>query len=336
MRSVEGKQLKTRGGGSSNAETPQNQAAACSHGSRCSPLPRHGCLSGSHRDRAASAGFHPALWCVRFSPSDHSVVADGFGSNTTAAETAAINNCTAKGKSDCIPVGWFGHAYGQFDVSTTKGAWGYGYASTAKSAASWALYYCKQSGGTSSSCKVAVPAVATASPSSSATGADLFGRACMVFAPLGADFGLLGTYGHVGWAFLTDRDSGTWIFGANEGGSQLNGAGGPSKTWIDKGNWSKLVNDFSSAVDYHSAAYYLFPRCSSFAGNNSLQGYNEALSLWHKTYSFPNNDCLTNAVDILKTYGATLNASDSWPSGHWAPKDYYYNELTGWEPSGYL
>jgi len=270
-----------------------------------------------------------------YSPSNWHVVAAGFGSSATAAETAAIKNC---GKGDCIPVTWFEHAYAQFDVSNSPHAWGDAYSTTAQGATQLALSYCEKGGGTASSCKPATPVV-DASPSSASTGADLLGRACMVFAPLGADIidGILGPYGHVGWAFLTDRDSGTWIFGANEGGSQLKGLGGPSKTWIDNGNWSKLVHDFSSAVDYHSAGYYLFLRCSSFAGNNSLQAYNKALSLSHTTYSFfGNNDCLTNAVDILRVYGATLNASDTWPSGTWAPKDYYYNELTGWEPSGYL
>lgn len=296
-----------------------------------------GIASGAQASSAAAtvsltpqSGGSISYGAFAYAPPDYSSVAVAGGTSAVNAEVAAIHKC---GQPDCIPVAGFEDAYGTFDVGA--GAWGWGYAATSQAADQNALSHCRSHGG-GSACHPVIRAV-TANPSTHNNGSDLTGRACMVFAPLGADIidGVLGPYGHVGWAFLTDRDSGTWIFGANEGPSK--GAGGPSETWIDKGNWSKLVNDFSSAVDYHKAGYYLFLRCSSFAGNNSLLAYNKALSLWRETYSFfSNNDCLTNAVDILRVYGATLEASDSWPYGHWAPKDYYYNELTGWEPSGYL
>lgn len=257
-----------------------------------------------------------------YSPANHSIVAAAGGTTALGAETAAIEEC---GVSDCIPVAWFEHAYATLDTGAGD-AWGWGYAATSQGADQNALNYCEKYG---SQCHP-VMRVLTPLPSSADQGSDLLGRACMINAPDGADFKLLGTYGHVGWAFLSDRVNGTWVFGADEGPS-FKYLGAPSNTWISSGNWSTLVNTFTTAKDYHGAGYYETFRCSSSGSNNYLQAYNKALDLARNAYYVPGNDCLSNAVDILTAYGASgLGASDIL---HWSPNDYFNNQLSGWEPA---
>jgi len=260
-----------------------------------------------------------------YSPSNWHVVAAGFGSTATAAETAAIKNC---GKSDCIAVTWFKHAYAQFDVSNSPHAWGDAYSTTPQGATKLALSYCEKAGGTVGSCKSATPVV-DASHSSASTGADLLGRACMINAPSG----VLGTWdgisliGHVGWAFLVNRDSGSWYFGANEGPSD--GPGTPSKTWATDGNWAAVVSTFSHLDGGH---YYLTYRCESMPLNDGSYAQSVVSNEEGANYNIPFNDCLSNAVDVLAAYGVTGLPSDQ---SHPVPNTYYAN-LPGFEAAGSL
>ena len=148
-----------------------------------------------------------------YSPAHHSIVAAGSGPDAADADSSAVTHCDQRA-AGCVPVTWFRHAYASFAVGAgtgSKKAWGWGRAGTAAGADQNALSYCKNHGG-GMQCHIVLRAV-TASPSASAQqGSDLIGRVCMINAPTGAF-----TLGHVGWAYLVNRDTGQWEFGANAG-----------------------------------------------------------------------------------------------------------------------
>lgn len=111
------------------------------------------------------------------------------------------------------------------------------------------------------------------------TGVNLTGRACVFNAPKGASFDIAGEhiFGHVGWAYLINRNTGMWEFGANEGPKD-NIYGFPSKTWLAEATWAELIQVFSGALPggsgtnknyYHKAGYYKTYRCVSTTTNHS-------------------------------------------------------------------
>jgi hypothetical protein len=146
----------------------------------------------------------------------------------------------------------------------------------------------------------------------------------MIDAPSGADVGIgpigTGPYGHVGWAYLIDRDYGPWFFGANEGALP----GQPSKTWRTTGSWSNLVATFTQANNYHAASYYKYVRCQSLPVNNSNGAASVVATQQGKPYNVPKNDCLSNAVDVLRTYGGTGLPS---ALNEWRPNLYFNSQL---------
>lgn len=241
-----------------------------------------------------------------YSPAQHSVVAAGSGQTPVSAQDYAIAQCRRRAK-DCLPVTWYRNAYAAFVVGAgTAWAWGRSGISPGD-ADERALSFCRAHGG-GMQCRVILRG-ATSSPSVSAqAGEDLVGRVCMVFAPSGANFGILGKYGHVGWAYLIDRDRGSWFWGANEGPS-LDRFGVPSRTWRAGGLWAggaalpSLVTSFRTAGNYHAANYYQYVRCSSGPWHNPTSAAATAAAQQQQPYRVPNNDCLSNTVDIFRAYG---------------------------------
>ncbi len=219
---------------------------------------------------------------------------------------------------------WFKQAYGAFAVGT--GAWGWGTNGTQAGASANALNYCNTHGGTN--CHL-VLAYATAAPSQTAQiASDLIWRVCLIFAPSGAL-----TLGHVGWAILANRDAGSWFFGANEGEGHLT-AGFPSRTWYRTGSWARLLRVFThrlgqsrDKIYFHKANYYKTYRCESLGISDPANAQSVAGSQQGANYDIPFNDCLSNAVDVLRADGATnlpSYVSDPVPAT-------YYKSLPGFE-----
>jgi len=113
--------------------------------------------------------------------------------------------------------------------------------------------------------------------------------------------------GHVGWAFLVNRDSGSWYYGANEGPVTLPYVS-LSKIWATDGTWADLLKAFSgeygTASDptyYHKAGLYTTYRCESIPLNDSSYAQSVVSGELSSPgdYSPPDNDCLSNAVDVL-------------------------------------
>jgi hypothetical protein len=258
-----------------------------------------------------------------YSPARHSIVDTGYGVSARDAQTNAVARC-ARNATDCLPVTWFTHAYAAFATGAGTGgdqAWAWGRSGlSARDAEGLAISFCQQHGG-GSACRIVLPAQTAAPDPSAQTGQDLVGRVCFVNAPSGADLGL-GPWGHVGWMYLADRDYGTWNVGANEGPDGIYGS--PSKTWRGGGSWDVVVNLLKSAGNFHSADYYKYIRCQSVDSNNWPQAASTAATQHRAAYYVPNSDCLSNAVDVIRSYGVT--DTPFWLPEH-RPNVYFSDQL---------
>ena len=281
---------------------------------------------------AASSGNYGSF---AYSPAKASIVAKGFGSTALKAEDAAEAQCEKHAK-DCLPVVWFEHAYATFEVGPNH-AWAWGASPTSAGADHAADSWCSTHGG-GKNCRVVLRAVTTA-PSSSAIGTDLRGRMCMVNAPTGViSIDGHNIIGHVGWAYLKNRDTGLWEYGANEGPVSIIHLDWRSKTWVRDGTWTKLVVAFAKDLGkgkektyFHKAGFYTSIRCSSQAGFTS-DAHAKAESQQNKKYSYPDNDCLSNAVDVLVADGNPGLADALSPLQNTLPNWYYAHGLSNFSP----
>lgn len=138
--------------------------------------------------------------------------------------------------------------------------------------------------------------------------------------------------GHVGWAYLANPATGTWVFGANEGPVHI--YGGSSLTWIASGKWSYVISIFKNALGapgksktyFHPGNYYASYRCATVPTYNSAAALKVAKSQGGESYTIPLSDCLAQATDVLAKYGAPINDSTYllfYPE--WVPNTYYHS-----------
>lgn len=288
-----------------------------------------------------------------YSPSNHSVVTDGWGKDKTSAQDKAVEQCRAKA-DDCIPVAWFANSRAAFAVAT-GGAWSWGRAETQEQADAMARQGCQAKGG--EDCTVTLQHE-TKDPSAKGKGEDLIGRVCLVSSPdSGTPYGVTldknGNvksvkyyHGHVGWAFLVDRESGQWYYGANEGpkGTEFSKQRKPKKRikhggkpliesrmwWVhemfdSRATWPGLVATFAGKK-------YEVLRCQSGNWNNSIAAFEKAKSQQEMAYLPPKSDCLSHAVDVLREYGATSGLAADYVK-NFEPNAYFTAELVDFEPS---
>jgi len=273
---------------------------------------------------------------IAYSPSHQSVVAAAGGKTATDADVAAIKKC---GRSDCIPVGWAEHAYLAFYLGS--GGWGWGTDSTSQAAEQDALGFCENSGATG--CHLVLEAVTSSPSAASFAWSDLMGRACVFNAPKGGvPISVDGKTisGHVGWAYLVDRYTGEWEFGANEGPEAK--VGSTSKTWLAEATWPELLKLFRKALPgtgkhpnyYHPAGYYKTFRCASTAANNSTDALTEAQNEYGEPYFIPLTDCLSQVALVLGTYGAPVSEhAYLLDPRYWVPNKYYKSKyMSQFEP----
>jgi hypothetical protein len=138
--------------------------------------------------------------------------------------------------------------------------------------------------------------------------------------------------GHVGWAYLSNPATGTWVFGANEGPVHV--YLGSSLTWIGSGSWSYVVSTFKNALGapgksktyFHPGNYYTSYRCATVPTYNSAAALKIAKSQGGESYTIPLSDCLAQTTDVLAKYGAPINDSTYllyYPE--WVPNTYYHS-----------
>lgn len=283
---------------------------------------------------APGAGYFGAF---AYSPSHHYAVEWGGGKTALAAEDNALAACrTYDREADCIPVAWYYRTYASFAVGSGTGshqAWGWGYSATQAGADQIALNECSNNG---SGCVIVMRHVTSSPRGSSQSGIDLTGRVCMVNAPSGGvRVGKIFISGHVGWAFLVNRDTGSWIYGATERASGVVGAS-PAVTWYRDGTWGQLTIGFARKLgDLHPANYYKSLRCESLPAGSGAAAFAEVEYQQGKTYDIPYNDCLSDAVIILRDYGATGLGTNPYkplyPNA--VPNWYYSHALNGFSPT---
>ncbi|MBO0771154.1 MAG: DUF4189 domain-containing protein [Actinobacteria bacterium] len=288
---------------------------------------------------AAAAAIPPGPFgSFAYSPAHPAVVAKGFGTTAAKAEAAAEARCR-KQATDCLPVVSFSHAYATFAVGAGK-AWSWGTASTKALADTEAKNWCAAHGG-AQACRVVLRATTT-DPSVAAHATDLQGRICLVNAPdgvitaSGRHF-----YGRVGWAYLKNRDTGRWEYGATEGRKP----GRSARNWVRDGTWPQLVATFTKALGwpgnrsyFHRAGFYQTARCASMAAGakQAAHAVAEGLLTHKKPFRIPGNDSLSNAARVLIAgWVATLDGPSGFlpylaPLVHNASPDWYYaNGLAG-------
>jgi hypothetical protein len=254
-----------------------------------------------------------------YGPPDYSTVVVAGGSTVTSAEQAAVQKCGGSDKN-CIPVAWFGQAYGTFDISGND-AFGWAARATSQAADQAALQECQQRGGTQ--CHPVIRE-ATANPSTAFTGSDLIGRVCMVDAPKATTFGI--EHGHVAWAFLISRDTGQWEYGANDGPVNIP-SDWTSKTWYKTGDEKAMVAAFRAFKNADGSQYYQFIDCLSLSTNDSSAADQKVVSEQQEQYNVLTTTCLTDAANVMTAYGVSglpliVEGIIAWPN-------IYFNRLPG-------
>ena len=161
------------------------------------------------------------------------------------------------------------------------------------------------------------------------------GATCFFLAPLGAS-----GFGHIGWGYQVSGTS-TWAYGAteNNGGSVFVPRGGNTGYWQHNGNFRQMLAEFSGNNGNHQAGYYTVYRCTP-VNNSAVGAANQAaINTQIGGYQVPNNDCLTHALSIAKTYGADIDhiypykrdTAGRIVSGFSdSPTDYFYALRGGW------
>jgi hypothetical protein len=152
------------------------------------------------------------------------------------------------------------------------------------------------------------------------------GNACLFNAPNGVING--GLVGHVGWAFQNGTAD-SWTFGAAEQAGRL---------WMKTGSWANVLATFGQGSSPYPTGpdYYRSFRCEAVSSTSTTSAYNTAYTQTHNGYSIPSNDCLTKAILILQSYGATNLPSSSALNLSALPNTYYLNHLPAsfnWPPS---
>jgi hypothetical protein len=155
--------------------------------------------------------------------------------------------------------------------------------------------------------------------------ASTWGEACVFNAPDGADYGLLGTYGHVGWAFESASD-GSWEYGANEGPYDWQTGNWISQTWIFTNDIQQfMLTDFASGGPFRLSGYYTTYKCTAVADPNPSAADQEAQNEYGETYVLVTQDCESQVYKVLSAYGVSWLPNDITNPG----PNSWYADLTG-------
>ena len=171
------------------------------------------------------------------------------------------------------------------------------------------------------------------------------GKACVFNAPAGVvSIAGASIIGHVGWAYLANPATGIWVFGANEGPVSLNPKhfNDHSKTWYSYGTFTDVRDVFKGALPsagsnkgyYHGLGAFKTYRCASVASSHATAALSLVKAQSGETYKIPNQDCLSQTVEVLATYGAPLskNAYLANPLD-WIPNNFYVSSyMSGFGP----
>ncbi|MFF4739304.1 hypothetical protein ACFY2W_25975 [Streptomyces sp. NPDC001262] len=166
----------------------------------------------------------------------------------------------------------------------------------------------------------AVPATATPAH------ADDQGTVCMFLAP----YEVFGA-GHVGWAYKWANGQ-QWDYGATTGGAH--GTFGKKSRWEEHGEWKDLVDAFKNR--HQASGGYTQYRCRQTAGHNQAGAIAKVGVLAAQDYNLATNNCLTDTIQIFKTYDSSggLNSLDA--GRYTRPNEYFKKHLDGFNTAANL
>jgi hypothetical protein len=132
-----------------------------------------------------------------------------------------------------------------------------------------------------------------------------WGRACMFNKSKDVALG----NGHVAWGIKVRGDKDHWIYGSTDGARNVTGfawAGRYNGSWIKSGTWLQTYRAFAKRG-------YDRYRCV-----NTRDGDARAAQAMYRTqaangFIAPGNDCLTKALDIIKSYSRILGRDPRLP-----------------------
>jgi len=136
------------------------------------------------------------------------------------------------------------------------------------------------------------------------------GEACIFDAPSGVG-SASGLVGHVAWSFKVDNDR--WVYGSTDGGTPEK-----AKTWMEVGTKSEMLQKFHSGAA--PVGYYTQYKCKIVNDAHALYAYNRVIQSAQNGYVFYADNCLYEAVAILKLYGLDDMAD---PQSRPLPNDYF-------------
>lgn len=163
---------------------------------------------------------------------------------------------------------------------------------------------------------------ATATPAH----ADDQGTVCMFLAPrepIGA--------GHVGWAYKWANGQ-QWDYGATTGGSH--GVSGKKSRWEENGDWARLVDAFKNR--HRDALGYTQYRCRQTAGHNQAGAIAKVGVLAAQDYNIATNNCLTDTIQIFKTYDSSGGLNGLLAGRYTRPSEYFNDHLDGFNRAANL
>ncbi|MFJ1561297.1 Tat pathway signal protein [Streptomyces mirabilis] len=166
-------------------------------------------------------------------------------------------------------------------------------------------------------------------PASQAAAVPL-GRVCLFQDQQGANGA-----GHVAWSIRDPKNSRHWIWGATESINNATkiDAGRPNGSWIQGGTWTQMRGEArgKKPIDLHTYDYY---RCINTAGGNLAAAQKTYEHIKGNGYALLNNNCLTKALEIFRSYSPALTSARL-PSGQFKSPNYYFttslNKARGWE-----
>ncbi|MBV9196873.1 MAG: hypothetical protein JO168_22275 [Solirubrobacterales bacterium] len=266
-----------------------------------------------------------------WSPTSHPYYATGPASQITATFWWIMPDGAAAGQNDfyeLTPV----QPDGTFTLTTVVSA--YDYELPLHLTAS--IDYWDSNSGTASLAGIQLPfdLLAPATTPKPKPKPNYVAEACMVYAR-GTQLFNAGpihiNVGHVGWIITTNQSAPLFEYGANEGplgaSRQHRSFNWTSRTWVRTSNWATVKKAFRSSKDHYESF-----RCRGVTKPNVHAAQAVISREQGSTYTIPDNDCLSYAVDVLRAYGVPGLPNPRRRLFNRAPSLYYRYDLPGFGP----
>ncbi|MER5960351.1 Tat pathway signal protein [Streptomyces sp. NPDC001893] len=157
------------------------------------------------------------------------------------------------------------------------------------------------------------------------------GRVCLFQNQQGANGA-----GHVAWALRDPHNSAHWLWGSTDSinSAPKIDAGRRNGSWIQGGTWKEMRGEARGKKKPIGLRTYDYYRCINTAGGNLAAAQKTYKHIRGNGYALLNNNCLTKALEIFRSYSSALTGAHL-PSGQFKSPNYYFttslNKSRGWE-----